>query len=81
MDKEVLSTVTSIIAKALELPADQVKEDDSIETIEGWDSLGQLNILVALDEKFSGRVSEIAELAKATSVRKIVEILQKHHVV
>lgn len=81
MATDAVSIVADIIAEALKLPAGQVTGDDSVQTIEQWDSLGHLNILIALDREFSGQVGKITELAKATSVRKIVDILQKHHVI
>jgi len=81
MATDAVSIVADIIAEALKLPAGRVTEDDSVQTIEQWDSLGHLNILIALDQKFSSQVGKITELAKATSVRKIVDILQKHHLI
>ena len=81
MARDDVSIVTELIAEALKLPAGQVTEDDSVQTIEQWDSLGHLNILIALDRQFSGQVGKIAELAKATSVKQIVSILQAHHVI
>ena len=80
-ESEAFSTVTNIIAGALELPEGRIKPEDTIQTVEGWDSLGHLNILIALDKKFSGRVGKIPELAKATSVEKIVNLLQEYHVI
>ena len=81
MDKEAISLVAGIVAQALELPVDRVQEEDAMETIEEWDSLGHLNILVALDKKFLGKVAKISELSKATSVEKIAEILREHHLI
>ncbi len=81
MDDDTVSMVTQIIAAALELPVGRVKEEDSVETIKEWDSLGHLNILIALDKRFSGRVAKIPELGKATSIRSIVEALEAHHVI
>ncbi len=81
MDKEAISLVAGIVAQALELPVNRVQEEDAMETIEEWDSLGHLNILVALDKKFLGKVAKISELSKATSVEKIAEILREHHLI
>ena len=81
MDNEGIALVTSIVAQALELPAGGVKPEDSVETIEQWDSLGHLNILVALDKKFSGKAAGISELSKATSVRKIAELLHERQLI
>jgi len=48
----------------------------SADTIPEWDSLGQINIIVALDEALGGGVSEMQEMALASSVGKIIELLR-----
>ena len=80
MKSAAVSQVADIIARALGVPADRVREQDSIETIPEWDSLGHLNILSALDKTFAGEAAKIPELAKATSVAAIVAALQRHQV-
>lgn len=80
-ESEAPSLVTRIIASALELPADRVEEGDTIETVKEWDSLGHLNILTALDKHFSGKVGRIPELARATSVKRIIEILHENRLI
>ena len=80
MKNAAASLVTAIIAQALDIPQERVQEQDSIETIPEWDSLGHLNILSALDKQFAGEAAKIPELAKATSVTAIVAVLQRHQV-
>ena len=43
--------------------------------IEEWDSFGHLGILVALDKKFDGKVASISEMASATTVKKMIDLL------
>ena len=81
MDKEVISLVENLVAQALEVPVDRVREGGAMEAIKEWDSLGHLSILVALDKKFSGKAAKISELSKATSVEKIAEILCEHQLI
>ena len=78
MSENGVSIVLETMAKALEVPKDQLSAESSMQNQPAWDSLGHLNLLVALDKRFSGRVANISELAKATSVREIAEILQRH---
>lgn len=78
MSENGVSIVLETIAKALDLPADRLNEDSSMQNLPVWDSLGHLNILVALDKHYFGRIAKISELAKATSVREIAAILQRH---
>ena len=45
---------------------------------QGWDSLGQLSILTALDKKLTGKTSKLGTLAVADSVDKILKILKSN---
>lgn len=81
MDQEAISLVSAIVAQALELPADRVREETAMEDTKEWDSMGHLNILAALDKKFSGKAGKISGLSKATSVTKIAELLREHRLI
>ena len=74
------STVMEIIEKALLLEPGILKEDSDSENTVGWDSLGQLSILVALDKHFEGKISSISEMAEANSVPKILTILKENSI-
>ena len=50
------------IAEALEIDIKNLNIESSSENIEKWDSLGQLAILSALDELFSGAISDIPDI-------------------
>ena len=66
----------SLIKNALEV--EHVDLSSSMDTIEEWDSLGHLSILSAIDERLDGKASDISDLASATSVEKIINILEKN---
>jgi acyl carrier protein len=66
--------ILAIIQKALAVD-DPISLDSAAASIPEWDSLGQINIIVALDEALGGGVSELPEMATAASVRRILEIL------
>ena len=68
--------VIELIKIALEV--DDINEDDSSDTLEEWDSLGQLQILAALDNRTKGKSSKIKGLDTATSVSQIVKLLKKN---
>lgn len=55
---------------------DEITQDSSQDNIPEWDSLGHLSILSALDEATNGKAASITELAEATSVSSILEILK-----
>ena len=66
-----------ILSKALEEDPAALTMDTKAEDISAWDSMGHLNILVALDTRLEGKVSEIAEIGSANTVRKISDLLRR----
>lgn len=72
------SDVLARIEQALEMEQGFLTENMHAEEIESWDSLGQLNILVALDKLFDGKVANITDMAGADSMPKILNILKQH---
>ena len=66
-----------IIAKSLKTSQNQINEKTSSKNQEDWDSLSQLNILIALDKELAGKARNIKELSDADSVKKIIQILNK----
>ncbi len=65
------------IAEVFEEPAGRVKSDTERKDIPGWDSLGTLSLIAALDEKFDIHLDE-AEIDALASVNDIVELLRRH---
>ncbi len=70
-----------IIATVLVAKTGGVTMASRIGSVEGWDSMGHLGILVALDEKLDGKAADIEELAMADSVQSIADILKSHGLV
>jgi len=75
------SDVLARIEQALEMKSGLLTENMLAEEVENWDSLGQLNILVALDTLFDGKVASITDMASADSMPKILSILKQHSLV
>lgn len=48
----IYNEVVAIIAKVLEVSVDNISEDTAIGDIESWDSLRQIAIISALEERF-----------------------------
>ena len=49
--------------------------------IEEWDSIGHLILLSNLDKQLKGATSNIADIATADSVKKIINILKKNKLI
>ena len=69
--------IISEIAKALELDEALITIDTQSSDIEAWDSLGQISILVRLDEVFNNVSERVPDLAASISVREIVGLISK----
>ncbi len=66
--------VAALVASVLNLPAAEVTADASMETLPQWDSLAQLNICLAFQERF-GVAMDMETIASSTSVAKLAALL------
>jgi hypothetical protein len=81
MIKYTEQNVLDVVEKALEVSPGSLNFDTIAENVEEWDSLGHLAILTSLDNFFAGGIADINEIAEATSIPKILEILRKHSLI
>lgn len=58
------------------LDVDSIVETDSVETIESWDSVRHLNLIMAIEERF-GLTFEADEIPALISVKAIQTALDK----
>lgn len=65
-----------IMATALEIPADTIRENSTMADIEEWDSLGQVHIMVALEQAFD-LYMDVEDFADLDSVPAILGFLEK----
>jgi acyl carrier protein len=72
---ELKDKIISILQKVFEL--EQVDENASQQSIEKWDSLGHLNLIVALEEEFDVSF-EPEDIAKMTSVQIIINKVENY---
>ena len=69
--------IISLIMEALDDKTIHI--DSTNETVVGWDSLGHLSILSALDKATDGKVSEIRDFNEVSNVSQIVKLFEKHN--
>lgn len=72
----VFEQLQSIMATALEVPADSIRETSAMADIEEWDSLGHVHIMVALEQAFD-LYMDVEDFAELDSVPAILEYLAK----
>jgi len=66
--------IQAIAADVLEVPAAKITPESSPETIETWDSVHHLNLVLALEQEFSLQF-EPEEIDQMKDIRHILEIL------
>ena len=68
--KEAMSTVFG-------LPSAQIPDDVSPETLEGWDSLRQLELMLELEMAFSVRIPA-EQVPELITIDAIIDALEEH---
>jgi acyl carrier protein len=74
MTEPLLDRVRRVAADVLETSADKITLDSSPETIDTWDSVHHLNLVLALEQEFDLQF-EPEEIDEMKDVRHIMEIL------
>ena len=55
---------------------EKINDDISAETIEGWDSLKQMNIIVAVEEEFDIQFDEVESIV-SNSYQQLLNLIKK----
>jgi acyl carrier protein len=74
MTEPLLDRVRRVAADVLETSAEKITLDSSPETIDTWDSVHHLNLVLALEQEFDLQF-EPEEIDQMKDVRHIMEIL------
>ena len=67
--------ILNIVSSIMRWPLKKINEDSSPEDIDTWDSLNQINLVLALEEEFDVRFTD-EQIVKMLSVRSIIETLE-----
>ena len=71
------SELIDLVSDALGVNKDSIRLESQSHEIPEWDSLGHLSILSLLQQKLGDRYQENQELASATSIKELLECLNK----
>ena len=74
MTEPLLDRIRRVAADVLETSVDKITLDSSPETIDTWDSVHHLNLVLALEQEFDLQF-EPEEIDQMKDVRHILEIL------
>lgn len=68
--------IRSVMCKVFGLDADAITDETSSDTIEKWDSMRHMSLVLALEEEFSVQFED-TEIPNLLSYRQIVEAIAR----
>jgi acyl carrier protein len=68
--------VFNVVSCVLKVPVEQINEESSPDTIEEWDSLSHLNLIMALEQEFGISFSE-EQIMNLLNVKLILQTLEE----
>ena len=68
--------VFRVVSQVFNIPLDQVNEDSSPDTIQGWDSLKHMNLVLTLEEEFGIQFAE-EQIVEMLNVALLVEAIKE----
>jgi len=79
MEKTNKSRLISVMAAVFNVSDETINEDSSPDTVEAWDSLKHMNLILALEDEFEIEFSE-EETVELLSYKLISLVLKEHGV-
>ena len=78
MTASTFDQVRNIASDIFGVPADKITAESSPETIESWDSMQHLNLVLAIEEKFGVQLEpeDVEQMKNIGAVAALVEKLQ-----
>lgn len=68
--------VKDILSAIIDVPVDQISDDATMDDLESWDSLAQMNLVIALEEEFQVTIPD-DEVGTLLSMQLIVALLNQ----
>ncbi len=75
-EKIIIQQVREMLAEALGVNEEKIPSDLSLGGIEEWDSMGHMNIMMLMEEKFGVEIDAEA-IGRLTSISAICDFLMK----
>jgi acyl carrier protein len=69
-----VSAIEELVSQVFGAEPGSIDASSSPESVEGWDSMGHLNLIAALEKRFNVSI-DIGDAMEMVSVRRIREIL------
>ena len=74
MKSNLKKRIINVMSSVFERPIDKITNDSSQDTIESWDSLKHMNLIVSLEEEFEIELTddEILEMSNYKLIKEII---------
>ena len=74
MGNKLEDRIKNVMSAVFEIPEEQIKDNSSPDTIESWDSLKHMNLIIALEEEFEVEFTdnEIFEMMNYSLIKSII---------
>jgi len=69
-----MATIEEVVSSVFGVERETVDESSSPETVEGWDSMGHVNLVAALEQRFnvSIDIDDVMHMANVGQIRQIL---------
>ena len=74
-----MNSIEEVLSRVFGLDRNNVNDSSSPETVEGWDSMGHLNLICALESDFNVSI-DIGDAMEMVNVGRIRSILREYGV-
>jgi acyl carrier protein len=67
-------TLKDVMATVLEIAADSINDDTSMDTVEAWDSIKHMNLVLAIEEEFGVSIpdEDAANITSSPLIRLVL---------
>ena len=74
MENKIIARIKNVISSVFEILEIDINDDSSPDTIESWNSLKHMNLIIALEEEFEVTFTdnEIFEMMNYASIKSII---------
>lgn len=76
MTTDTIDLILTLVSDALDVDPAELDTDTELADVEGWDSLRQLNVMIAIEES-TGVAMEPDDLQKMTTLSRIAQIVDE----
>lgn len=74
MEDKIEDRIKDVMSAVFEIPADRINDESSPDSVESWDSLKHMNLVVSLEEEFETEFTddEILEMMNFKLIKEII---------